>query len=323
MSRYLLAIPPNRRHLATLGLDAEPAFTRDNPSSAISLKISNRSHPRGNCESVTPLGQVQPALSPKWARNVDVHELQPINDHKRQSAGSAGNAAPAVVELDLSGRHPASGVCQSAARLERRGAVVLGAVAASDRPDRHRYGRLGRYAQTNFQSELPASPGRLATLSWLGGTFQGTDIAGFHVYGEDTPGGGIDYTTILATVPAYIAGIITDGFGYGGFGQGGFGQSAGAYSWTSQPLAPGTWNWGVKPFDIAGNEGPAQTTAVTIAAPPLPPAPFREHDPVAVHVRALDETSHADLECVFYLVRCQWSVVRCWLAPAPRLVRKQ
>jgi hypothetical protein len=68
--------------------------------------------------------------------------------------------------------------------------------------------------------------------------------------------------------------MITDGFGYGGFGQGGLGQSAGAYSWTSQPLSGGTWNWGVKPFDIAGNEGPAQATAVTIAAPPLPPAPF-------------------------------------------------
>ena len=111
-------------------------------------------------------------------------------------------------------------------------------------------------------------------LSWLGGTYQGTDIAGFHIYGEHTPGGGIDYTTILATVPAYVAGIITDGFGYGGFGQGGFGQSAGSYSWTSQPLSGGTWNWGIKPFDTAGNEGSAQTTAVTIAAPPLPPAPF-------------------------------------------------
>lgn len=75
-------------------------------------------------------------------------------------------------------------------------------------------------------------------------------------------------------MPAYVAGIITEGFGYGGFGQGGFGQSAGTYSWTSQPLSGGTWNWGVKPFDTAGNEGPAQTAAVTIAAPPLPPAPF-------------------------------------------------
>jgi hypothetical protein len=128
--------------------------------------------------------------------------------------------------------------------------------------------------QTNSQAELPPAAARQATLSWLGGTYLGVDIAGFHIYGEQTPGGGIDYTTILATVPAYIAGIITDGFGYGGFGQGGFGQSSGSYSWTSQALSGGTWNWGVKPFDTAGNEGSAQTTAVTIAAPPLPPAPF-------------------------------------------------
>jgi hypothetical protein len=129
-------------------------------------------------------------------------------------------------------------------------------------------------SQTTFQAELAAGPMRQATLSWLGGTFQGADIAGFHIYREPTPGAGIDYTTIAATVPAYIAGIITDGFGYGGFGQGAFGQSAGSYSWTSQPLAGGTWNWGVKAFDTAGNEGSALTAAVTIAAPPLPPAPF-------------------------------------------------
>jgi hypothetical protein len=129
-------------------------------------------------------------------------------------------------------------------------------------------------SQVHFLAELPPGQARQVTLSWLGGTFLGADIAGFHIYGELSPGAGIDYTTVLATVPAYVAGIITEGFGYGGFGQGGFGQSAGAYSWTSQPLSGGTWNWGVKPFDTAGNEGPAQATAVTIAAPPLPPAPF-------------------------------------------------
>jgi len=128
--------------------------------------------------------------------------------------------------------------------------------------------------QSNLQPQLPLAPMRQATLTWLGGTFQGADIAGFHIYGEETPGGGIDYTTLLGTVTAYVGGIITDGFGYGGFGQGGFGQSAGLYSWTSQPLYGGTWNWGVKPFDRAGNEGSAQTAAVTIAAPPLPPSPF-------------------------------------------------
>ena len=129
-------------------------------------------------------------------------------------------------------------------------------------------------AQVDFASELAPGPARQVMLSWLGGTYQGVDIAGFHIYGEQTPGGGIDYTMILATVPAYIAGMITDGFGYGGFGQGRFSQSAGAYSWTSRPLSGGTWTWGVKPFDTAGNEGSAEITAVTIAAPPSPPAPF-------------------------------------------------
>ncbi len=130
--------------------------------------------------------------------------------------------------------------------------------------------------QVDFASELATAPARQATLSWLGGTYQGADIAGFHIYGEQTPGGGINYTNILATVPAYIAGMITDGFGYGGFGQGGVGQSAAAYSWTSQPQSGGTWNWGVKPFDAAGNEGPAQAAAVVIAASPLPPSPFSD-----------------------------------------------
>jgi hypothetical protein len=111
-------------------------------------------------------------------------------------------------------------------------------------------------------------------LSWQGGTFQAPDIVGFHVYGERSPGGGIDYSTILATIPAYTAGVITDGFGYGGFGQGSFGLSSGAYSWTSPPLSGGVWNWAVKPFDAAGNEGSAQTAAVTINAPPSAPAPF-------------------------------------------------
>jgi hypothetical protein len=82
--------------------------------------------------------------------------------------------------------------------------------------------------QTNFQTVLVPAPARQAALSWLGGTYLGIDIAGFHIYGEQTPGTGIDYTSILATVPAYVAGIITDGFGYGGFGLGGFGQSAGS-----------------------------------------------------------------------------------------------
>jgi len=115
-------------------------------------------------------------------------------------------------------------------------------------------------------------------LNWLGGTYEGADIAGFHVYGEPSPGAGIDYTAILGTVPAYTAGIITDGYGYGGFGQGGFGESAGSYSWTSGVLTSGTWHWGVRPYDVAGNEGTAQTAAVAITAPPLEPAAFADRE---------------------------------------------
>ncbi|HKI16634.1 MAG TPA: hypothetical protein VKA15_02085 [Isosphaeraceae bacterium] len=131
-------------------------------------------------------------------------------------------------------------------------------------------------AQINFGSSLPFAPAREVTLQWLGGTYEAADLAGFHVYGEPTPGGGIDFTTILSTIPAYTAGIITDGFGYGGYGQGGYGAAAGSYSWTSGPLSSGTWNWAVKPFDTAGNEGSAQMTAVAITAPPLPPALFSD-----------------------------------------------
>ena len=69
-------------------------------------------------------------------------------------------------------------------------------------------------------------------------------------------------------------GIITAGFGLGGFGSGGFGQSAGNYSWTSGPLAAGTWTFAVVPYDAAGNEGSAQPTTVTITAPPRAPAAF-------------------------------------------------
>ncbi len=129
-------------------------------------------------------------------------------------------------------------------------------------------------AQTNFGSSLSAAPAREVTLSWLGGTYQAADLVGFHIYGEPAPSAGIDYTTILASVPAYVAGIITDGFGYGGFGQGGYGAAAGSYTWTSLPLSGGTWHWAVTPFDISGNEGPAQIAAVAISAPPRAPAPF-------------------------------------------------
>ncbi len=124
----------------------------------------------------------------------------------------------------------------------------------------------------SFASTLPAAPSRRARLSWQSGSYKGLDLAGFRVYGPDAPGGPVDTSTVLADITAYPAGIATDGFGVGGFGSGGFGQAAGTYTWTSNPLAAGTWTFSVVPYDSAGNLGRAQTSTVVIAAPPRAPS---------------------------------------------------
>ncbi len=126
----------------------------------------------------------------------------------------------------------------------------------------------------SFAGSLPTAPTRRAQLTWQSGTYTGVDLSGFRVYGADEPGGVIDYTTVLADITAYPAGIVTDGFGFGGFGASSFGQSASSYSFTSEPLAAGSWSFTVVPFDSAGNPGSPMTTGITIVAPPRMPATF-------------------------------------------------
>ena len=111
-------------------------------------------------------------------------------------------------------------------------------------------------------------PTQHVQLTWQSGTYKGINLAGYRVYGEPTAGGGIDYTCPLADLTAYPAGILTDGFGLGGFGSGGWGQAASTISWTSDPLAGGSWQFAVVPYDEAGNEGAPQTAIVSISAPP-------------------------------------------------------
>lgn len=137
--------------------------------------------------------------------------------------------------------------------------IEVGSVAATE-------------AKTDFSGSLPAVPADRAELTWEGGRFQGMDIAGFHVYKSATAGGAVDYAAAIATIPAFTAGIFTDGFGVGGFGAGGFGSAANSYSWTSDRLASGTWNFAVAAFDTVGNEeGSPATTSATISVPPRPP----------------------------------------------------
>lgn len=150
--------------------------------------------------------------------------------------------------------------------------------------------------QTDFSADLPAAAAKFAELNWVGGLWEGLDLAGFYVYGSDAPvtvsdagfgdygyGDGmyglggpatINFTTPLANITAYPGGLTMDGFGLGGFGLGGFGLSSGAYQWISGPLQSGVWEFAVVPYDAAGNLGTPAFTSCTICVPPLPPALF-------------------------------------------------
>jgi hypothetical protein len=164
-------------------------------------------------------------------------------------------------------------------------------------------------SQVRFTSSLPAAPANRAELNWTGGLFLDSlgTVGGFYVYtavpsggfglggfgeggfgagggfgtgGYGTGGfGGTTYTldtTPLANIPAYTNGMTTAGFGMGGFGVGGFGSASASYSWTSAPLAGGDWTFAVVAYDTAGNPGAPAFQAVTIIAPPAPPALFAD-----------------------------------------------
>jgi hypothetical protein len=138
----------------------------------------------------------------------------------------------------------------------------------------------GGEAPLDFSSSLAslALGADTVELSWSGGTYLDTtghdDVQGFRVYRSSGPGAALDLSAPLAVVPAYPGGWVSDGFGIGGFGLGGFGRAAGSYSWSSGPLAAGTWLFRVVPYDRSGTErGSGQETSAVVAAPPRPPAP--------------------------------------------------
>jgi hypothetical protein len=126
---------------------------------------------------------------------------------------------------------------------------------------------------TDFSGSLPAAPNDRVRLDWTGGSWQGADLAGFRIYQGMVPGGAVDYTKPVATVPATVAGVSYDGWGLFAWGSGRWGQASVPYSWTSGRLAGGVWTFAVVPFDQAGNEqGTHLTVSATVVAPPRPPA---------------------------------------------------
>lgn len=137
-------------------------------------------------------------------------------------------------------------------------------------------------AKADFSALLPPSPQNRVQLTWLGGTYLVADgrddLAGFRIYGEKFPGGGVDFSTRLVEITAYPGGLLNDGYGLGGFGEGGFGRSASRYAWTSSALGNGLWTFAIVPFDFAGNEGAPMTAQAAINAPPSPPPPNTDGD---------------------------------------------
>lgn len=127
-------------------------------------------------------------------------------------------------------------------------------------------------ATTDFSASLPALPySNRARLTWYGGTYESETLTGFHVYRGTVAGGAVSYATPIATVAAYPQGKVQDGAGIGPAGYGGAGEAAGVYTYDTDPLAPGVWHFGVKPFDAAGNEGTAEESTFTATGPPNPP----------------------------------------------------
>lgn len=112
----------------------------------------------------------------------------------------------------------------------------------------------------DFSASIAPAPLDRATLSWTGGPALGSDLAGFHVYGASQPGGAVDYSRPLATIPAYAGGAPVDGI------------SESNYAWTSEPLLSGSWTFAVKSFDVNGNEGAERSGTVVVNAAPKPPA---------------------------------------------------
>lgn len=173
------------------------------------------------------------------------------------------SSAPAgtLFQVYEENRHVWSGTARSA-RLHRPPGLTrynVGSVAADE-------------GDVNFASSLPVSPGggSRVNLSWQGGTFLSSDIAGFRVYMGTVPGGAVDYSAPVGTVPAYTQAAVTSGYGLGGYGAGGYGNSSASYSWASGLLRAGTWNAAVVPYDRVGNTGPPMTVSRAVTGPPRP-----------------------------------------------------
>jgi hypothetical protein len=151
-------------------------------------------------------------------------------------------------------------------------------------------GRSGRHAMlrvevvavdaadrwTDFSAALAGfgpDAGAEVRLAWQAGLYLDPNLAAFDVFGDGATGT-VNYAAPLneSPIPARPDGRTPWGFGTGGYGVGAFGQAAAAYTWTADPVVPGTHRFAVVAVDAAGNR-PATAAEVEVAVAPLPRPP--------------------------------------------------
>jgi len=112
---------------------------------------------------------------------------------------------------------------------------------------------------------LETSLGRRVKLTWPASDSSDVDL--YRVY-HDNRAGTVDYETVIDEVEAKPGGIALE-----------------SYSWTSDELRAGTWKFGVRAVDAAGNVETTPAREVELTVTPVP-------DPPKDLVHSYDDVSH-------------------------------
>ena len=109
-------------------------------------------------------------------------------------------------------------------------------------------------ASTSQSNLISTTGGETVTLTWTAST--SSDVKEYRIYANDGAGGAVDYDTLYATVTASVGGYTPD-----------------TYSYKTARLASGSWTFGIRAVDTAGNvqTTPTREDTVVIARLPEPP----------------------------------------------------